>query len=108
MSWQLRVGAVQLRSTADLAANLATCRELTARATADGARVVVLPECFPFLGRGEGDKVVHAEELDAGGPIVDTLRETASRHGVWIVGGGMPERVPGDPRRTYNTAVVVD
>jgi predicted amidohydrolase len=27
---------------------------------------------------------------------------------VWIVGGGMAERVPGDARRTYNTAVVID
>ena len=25
------------------------------------------------------------------------LRELATQHGVWIVGGGTPERVPGDP-----------
>jgi predicted amidohydrolase len=36
------------------------------------------------------------------------LRELATRHGVWIVGGGTPERVPGDSRRTYNTALVID
>ena len=110
-SWQLRVGAVQLCSSNDLAANLATCRELTAQAAADGAQLVVLPECFSFLGRTEGEKLRHAESFDdaeATGPVLATLRELAVRHGVWIVGGGTPECVPGDARRTYNTALVVD
>src|SRR5687767_9302924 len=106
--WKLRIGAVQMRSTEDLAANLATCRALIERAANEGARAIVLPECFPFLGRREGDKLAVAEDLDRGGPIVDMLRELATRHDAWLIGGGMPERVPGDPKRTYNTAVVVD
>ena len=111
MSWQLRVAAVQLCSTNDLSANLARCRELTAQAAADGARLVVLPECFSFLGRGEGEKLKIAEAFEADeptGPVLSALRELAVRHGVWIVGGGTPELVPGDERRTYNTAIVVD
>ena len=107
-SWQLRVGAVQLCSTPDLPANLAACRALVERAAGGGAQLAVLPECFAFIGRGEGDKMTHAESLEGGGPILDTLRELATRHGVWIVGGGIPERVPGDEQRAYNTAVVVD
>jgi predicted amidohydrolase len=106
-TWELRVGAVQMRSTDDLAANLATCRSLTARAAAEGARLVVLPECFSFLGRGEGDKLRIAESTDGDGPIMSTLRELATAHGLWIVGGGTPERIPADPARTYNTAVVI-
>lgn len=107
--WQLRVAAVQLCSTDDLAANLARCRELTALAAADGAQLVVLPECFSFLGRREGDKLGIAEALDgAPGPVLGTLRELATRHGVWMLGGGTPERVPGDARRTYNTAIAID
>jgi predicted amidohydrolase len=108
MPWQLRVGAIQMRSVGDLAANLATCRGLTAQAAAEGARLVVLPECFSFLGRGEGDKLAIAEVVDAGGPVTSALRELASRHGIWLVGGGTPEVVPDDPRRTYNTALVID
>ena len=107
-AWQLRVGAVQLRSIDDLSANLATCSELTARAAADGAQLVVLPECFSFLGRREGDKLAIAEALDGTGAVWGTLRELATKHNVWIVGGGTPERVPGDPRRTYNTALAID
>lgn len=107
-SWQLRVGAVQLCSTPDLEANLATCRTLVTRAAAEGAQLAVLPECFAFLGRGEGDKLPHAESLERGGPILGMLRELATRHGIWIVGGGTPEVVPGDAQRTYNTAIVID
>ena len=107
-TWELRVGAVQMRSTDDLDANLATVRALTSRAAAEGARLVVLPECFSFLGRGEGDKLRIAESVDGSGPILSTLRDLATKHGLWVVGGGTPERIPDDPARTYNTAVVID
>jgi len=109
MSWQLRVGAVQMRSGADLGQNLTTCGALTAQAAAEGARLVVLPECFALLGRGEGEKLAIAETFELRtGPVMTMLRDLASKHGIWLVGGGTPEIVPGDPKRTYNTAVVVD
>src|SRR5262245_2781642 len=108
MSWQLRVGAVQMRSTDDLAANLATVADLTAKAAAQGAQLVALPECFSFLGRGEGDKLKMAEALGAGGPVMTALRELAIKHNVYMLGGGTPETVDGDAKRTYNTAVVIN
>jgi predicted amidohydrolase len=113
-TWQLRVAAVQMRSTHDLQANLARCRELTGEAASNGAQLVVLPECFSFLGRREGEKLAIAEVLDGDGPpgppgpVMGALCELATKHGVWIVGGGTPERVHGDDRRAYNTAVVID
>jgi len=108
MSWELRVGAVQLCSTHDLTANLAKCAELAGQAVGDGAQLVVLPECFSFLGRTERDKLEIAEALDGDGPVMSALREMAVKHAVWIVGGGTPERVRGEPKRTYNTAVAID
>ncbi|HEU4729081.1 MAG TPA: nitrilase-related carbon-nitrogen hydrolase, partial [Kofleriaceae bacterium] len=102
-TWQLRVGAIQMRSTDDLAGNLARCSELTALAASEGAQLVVLPECFSFLGR-EREKLAIAEAIEGPTPtgrVLGTLREIATRHGVWIVGGGMPERVRDDDRRTY-------
>ena len=108
MTWQLRVGAVQMRSGDDLATNLATSKHLIEQAVAEGSQLVVLPECFSFLGRGEGDKLPITESFDPPtGPIAGLLGEAASKHGIWIVGGGTPEAVPGDARRTYNTALVV-
>ncbi|HEX4451327.1 MAG TPA: carbon-nitrogen hydrolase family protein [Kofleriaceae bacterium] len=113
MSWQLPIAAVQMRSVGDLAGNLSVVRELVGRAAAGGAKLIVLPECFSFLGRAEGDKFAAAEVLDdhpagARGPVMQTLAELATKHGAWIIGGGTPETVPGDPKRTYNALVVVD
>ncbi len=114
MTWQLRVAAIQMRSTDDLAGNLGVARELAGQAAGEGAKLVVLPECFAFLGSREGDKLAAAETLPSDGPISTALRDIATRHGVWVVGGGAPERIShpaspdgGDDKRTYNTAVVV-
>jgi predicted amidohydrolase len=109
MDSPVTIAAVQLCSTDDLPANLATCRRLGEEAGAAGAKVIVLPECFAFLGRKEGDKMVHAENIDAPspGPIMETLLALTEKTGAVVVGGGMPETVPGDTRRAYNTAVVV-
>src|ERR1700689_3463186 len=108
MSWQLPVAAIQMRSIGDLAANLAVVRELVGKAAAGGAKLIVLPECFSFLGRAEGDKFAAAEVLDGKGPVMQTLAELATKHGAWIIGGGTPETVPGDPKRTYNALVAID
>jgi predicted amidohydrolase len=107
MTWQLRVAAIQMRSTDDLEANLGIARTLSAGAAAEGAKLIVLPECFAFLGSREGDKLAVAETLDGTGPIAKTLRDIATMHGAWVVGGGVPERVPGDDQRTYNTAIAM-
>ncbi len=125
-----------MRSSDDLAVNLASCRELTGRAASEGAQLVVLPENFAFLGRREGDKLPIAESLEGTGPVMTMLRELATKHAVWIVGGGTPELMsqvdnarglsafmekhrdrPAEEvralveqraKRTYNTAVVID
>ncbi len=68
---------------------------------------MVLPECFAFLGRGEADKLATAETLDGDGPMMTMLRDRARAHRIHVVGGGLPEIVPGDAKRTYNTAAVV-
>lgn len=109
MDSPVTIAAVQLCSTDDLRQNLATCRRLGEEGGAAGAKVIVLPECFAFLGKKEGDKMVHAEVIDAAtpGPILEMLLGLADATGAVVIGGGMPETVPGDTQRAYNTAVVV-
>lgn len=109
-AWRLPVAAVQLCSKDDLAANLRDVVIQVEAAAASGARLVVLPECFAFLGQREGDKLAVTEDLDARprGPVMACLADLATRLRVWIIGGGVAERVPGDATRAYNTAVVVD
>ena len=79
----LRVALAQIVSGADPAANLAQVAELTGRAAAEGAALVVFPEatmrCFGLpLGPV-------AEPLD--GPWADGVRAVAREHGVAVVAG---------------------
>jgi predicted amidohydrolase len=106
---RFQLAALQLCSGNDLERNLATCRTLAAQAAAQGATVILLPECFAFLGSREGEKMAVAERLDpaAPGPILRMLVEIARQHGAWVLAGGMPERIDGDDRRTYNACPVI-
>jgi predicted amidohydrolase len=102
------VSCVQLNSRADVAQNLATAARLCGEARERGAQLAVLPENFAFMGVGEQEKFAHAEILDPArpGPILGALLETATRTGLWIFGGGMPEKSE-RPGFVHNTCVVV-
>ena len=106
--------SAQMTAGDDLERNLATCRELAAEAANRGAALLGLPENFAFLGRRESDKFAVAERIDEArpGPILETLFGMARDHGLWIVAGGMPERLEADaggsaPSRVHNTALVI-
>lgn len=93
----MRIAAVQMTSSNEVAPNLQQAAALVAEATADGARLVVLPENFAFMGATEQDRLSVAE-TEGSGPIQDFLRETARGNGIWLVGGTLPLRVAGDSR----------
>ena len=67
----MRVAAVQLNSTADFSANLASAERLTRAAAADGARLIVLPEKWTTMGTEE-DLRAAAQTLE--GPAVEWAR----------------------------------
>jgi len=85
----LRVAAVQLVSGGDVAANLAQAEPLVARAAAEGARLVVLPEYFGIFGARATDKLA-VREKDGEGPQQAFLARLAQRHAIWLVGGTVP------------------
>jgi nitrilase len=78
-----------MTSTRDVAQNLAAARELIGSAAARGAKLVVLPENFSFLGPQDADRLAAAEQ-PGHGPAQDFLAEQARSHGIWIVGGTIP------------------
>lgn len=86
-------GVIQMTSTADVEANMATVRALVREAAARGAQVVVVPECFSYLGP-EAGKLDIAEPLegDADGPILAACRGIAREAGTDVVYGGFWER----------------
>jgi deaminated glutathione amidase len=101
----MRIAALQMVSTPDLARNLDAARRLVAQAAADGARLVVLPEYFCLLGQGERDKLAVAERPGEG-PIQRMLSAAAREHALWLVGGTLPMRTDGDAGRVRNACCV--
>ena len=91
----LRAAAVQLTATPDKARNLQTADRLVRVAAADGATLVLLPEKWMVLGRGD-DLKAGAEPLD--GPAATWARETARELGIDLVAGSISERVEGQDK----------
>lgn len=100
----LDVAVVQLNSGADKAENLRQALSLIDQAADRGARLVVLPEVWPYLGPDDASRD-HAETIP--GPIIEQLAALARRRGIYIHGGSIYELRAGDPGM-YNTAVVID
>jgi predicted amidohydrolase len=99
----MRAAAVQLESTTDTEANLASAERLTRAAAADGAELVVLPERLDIRGAAS-DYLAGAEPLD-GRPIT-WARELARELGIDLVAGSVAERREGR-ERVSNTSVHV-
>lgn len=99
-------GVVQLTSGAALARNLDRCRALVEDAAAMGARLVVLPENFAFLGEHETAKMAVAETVPGEGPILSAMRQLARDRKVELVLGGMPEAL--SATHVHNTSVYLD
>lgn len=102
----LTVAAVQMSSQDDVPANLRRASERVAEAASRGAKLVLLPENFAFMGT-EAQKREIAEPLGGAEPgrIADAIAEAARDAGVHVVAGGMPERSH-DADRPYNTCAV--
>jgi len=89
----VKIAAIQMVSTPDLATNLARARHWLAEAAAQGAELVALPEYFCLIGRADADKLAIAETPgDLSAPIQRMLSEAAAQLGVWIIGGTLPLR----------------
>lgn len=102
----MKIAAVQMISGPDVAPNLETAGRLIAEAAAAGAQLVALPEYFPLIGATDADRLA-ARETDGAGPMQDFLAATASRHGLWLIGGSIPLRAD-DPAKLRNTCLVFD
>jgi nitrilase len=100
----MKIAAVQMVSTPDVARNLDAANRLIARAAAAGAQLVALPEYFCLMGRRDDDKLAIAE-APGDGPIQRFLADQALQHGLWVVGGTLPLRGSG-PNRVRNSSLV--
>ncbi|GMV45610.1 MAG: hydrolase [Pseudomonadota bacterium] len=85
----MKIAALQMVSTPDVARNLDVAARLVAEAAGAGAQLAALPEYFCLLARDDRDKLAIAEAPGAG-PIQQTLAALAGRHGLWLIGGTLP------------------
>ena len=93
----MKIAALQMTSGPDVTANLSVARDLLAAAAKAKARLAVLPENFAFIGIDDADKLKVGED-EGSGPIQEFLSEAARSLGLWIVGGTIPLKIPGEPR----------
>ena len=100
------VAVAQFAPTAEERANLAAIDELTARAVARGAEVVLFPEYASYFVDPFDDTLrAHAQDVDC--DFTPALRENASRYGAVVV-AGLVERGAGDRVRNAVVAVGAD
>ncbi len=101
-----RVAAIQMASGPQVDANLQEATRLVALAATTGARIVVLPEYFAIMGMHDTDKVGICEP-DGAGQIQDWMADTAAKHGLWLIGAGVPIATT-EPRKVRNACLVYD
>ena len=109
----MRIAALQMVSTPDVARNLVAARGLIAQAARQGAQLVALPEYFCLMGRADSDKLDVAEALIGRGrqdgvdsaPIQQALAAAAREHRLWVIGGTLPLRCD-DAQRARNSSLV--
>jgi deaminated glutathione amidase len=99
----MKIAAVQMVSTPDVAHNLDTASRLIGEAAAAGAGLIALPEYFCLMGRRDDDKLRIAE-APGDGPIQQCLSALAQRHAVWLLGGTLP-LTSGTPGRVFNSTL---
>ncbi len=101
----MKLAAIQMVSSDNAADNLQQALALITQAAQAGAELIGLPEYFCLMGQRDTDKLAIAED-DGHGPLQDALADAAHRHGVWLMGGTLPLRVPGEADRVTNTTLV--
>ncbi len=99
----MRVAAIQLNSTSDMAANLKRARELVAQARDRGAELVALPEHFAYLGP-EDKNPPSAQPVN--GPLVREFGNLARELGIFLLLGSFPETAEPD-QPPHNTSVLL-
>jgi predicted amidohydrolase len=99
----MRVAAVQLNSTPDMARNLARAREFVIQARDLGAELVALPEHFAYLGP---DDLNPPSAQPVQGPLVREFGALAGELGIYLLLGSFPEITDvGSP--PHNTSVLI-
>lgn len=93
---KFKLGLIQMDSQNDRERNLAKAEAYTAQAVRQGADMVMFPETMEFIGKGLPEQ---AEPIP--GPMLEFFSELAVKYGIYVHGGTVTEKFPGqNPRNT--------
>jgi predicted amidohydrolase len=98
----MRVAVCQMRSGADVEANVVEAEAQVRAAAERGADLAALPEYFAYLGPS-GLRHEHAEPVP--GALTDRLGALTRELGIWVLAGTVLER---DGVRVYDTSLLLD
>jgi predicted amidohydrolase len=108
----MQICILQMSPGQDKSANIAQAKTLIDLAVTDSRlRLICFPEVWTCLGGSVSTRLQNGEDLpdpstgEDGGPAYTFLRDIARRHGVYVHGGSIGERVGG---KLANTTVVFD
>lgn len=111
----LRVALCQFHVTGDKDENHETAQKFLSEAAEKGAKLAVLPEiwnspyataAFPEYAESLPNIGDSSAESSSSSQI---LIDAAKKHGLWIVGGSIPERIQEDGKeKIYNTCLVLN
>ncbi|CAN4105896.1 unnamed protein product [Withania somnifera] len=105
MANSVRIAAARMTSGDNLAVNFATCSCLVKEKASAGAKLLLFPENFSFVGDLEGESLKISEPLD--GPIMRGYCSLARESNIWLSLGGFQEK-GSDDAHLRNTHVLID
>lgn len=86
---KLRIAALQMISTRNVAENLGKATQMIAEAANNGAQVVVLPEFFAKISSSDDLSRTDHAEIFGDGAIQSCLKNLAVSHKVYIIAGSI-------------------
>jgi deaminated glutathione amidase len=105
MTGPFKVACIQNSATPDLAADIATCLRLIARAAGEGAKLIALPEYCVGLDTREG-RLYPVAFPEHEHPAIPAFAAAALKHGADILIGSIGVR--SSDRRIFNRSVLLD
>lgn len=89
----------QMVSSSQIVSNLAALQSYFSQAQTAGAKLLVLPENFAFMGKQETDKLAIAE-IYGQGEIQEAVARCAKQYKMWVIAGTLPLKGAGSQVRS--------
>ncbi|XP_069356653.1 nitrilase and fragile histidine triad fusion protein NitFhit isoform X2 [Maniola hyperantus] len=102
-----RIAVCQMTSVADKAANMSVVSQLVSDAAKEDVQMIFFPEACDFICDNKQDTLKSAESI-LNGNTVKIYRELAVQHNVWMSMGGLHEKNENDPKKLFNTHILIN